>query len=204
MAASAVRGHVSIVCPVSADYFWEATASEHAAAEQVMRTAEADGKAVLDPLRALEAVLDRRTLRRRLPDLQESTSDLVVWSECLTVQDRRAAEAKAGAMRSMLEGCDGLLCKPCVACGIPESHEMCLVRHPAALPPDVRHPPALPVPPPSSCGGLQSLWTAAVTQAAWCGPLPSQSWAACAPVTLGLCQCWHPGFTRLLRPPVLP
>lgn len=146
---------------------WEAATSEQAAAEQVMKRAEVDGKAVLDPLPALEAILDRRTLRSRLPDLLERTSGRVAWSECLVVQDRRAAEALCGVMRNMLKGCDGLLCKPCVACGLPESHEMCLVRHAAALPPNVRHHPALSLPSLLTLSGLRPLRTAAVTPAVW-------------------------------------
>lgn len=105
-----------------------------------MEAAHTSGKVVLDPLSALENILDRRTLRQKLPDLLQRTGGRVAWSEALEVNDAAAAGQLAGAMRAMLEGSDGVLCKPCVACGIAESHDMCLVRTTAGLPPTVRPP----------------------------------------------------------------
>lgn len=104
---------------------------------QAMTAAKAEGKLVLDPMPCIEYILDRRILRKKIPDLIKRTAGHVDWSEGLVIQEATAVSGLLGAMRSMLARSDGLLCKPCVACGIPESHEMCLVRSSAGLPPEV-------------------------------------------------------------------
>lgn len=107
---------------------------------QLMKQAQEKGVVVVDPLASLENVLDRRTLRSKLPDLLKRTEGRVAWSESLEVQDEAAAASLLPAMQSMLHRSDGVLFKPCVACGVPESHEMCLVRSAEALPPHVSLP----------------------------------------------------------------
>lgn len=99
-----------------------------------MSRAEERGVTVVDPLTAVENVLDRRTLRRKLPDLLARTDGRVAWSDSLEVPDHGAALEQTNALQRLLQQSDGLLIKPCVACGISESHEMCLVRTAEALP----------------------------------------------------------------------
>eukprot|EP00892_Ulva_mutabilis_P010710 jgi/Ulvmu1/8010/UM004_0246.1 len=109
---------------------------------KVMSRAQDNGVVVLDPVAALGSILDRRTLRHKLPDLQEMTHGAVAWSESLELPEH-AASAELVPVRSMLQRSDGVLIKPCVACGIPESHDMCLVRAAEALPPQVEVYPCL-------------------------------------------------------------
>lgn len=108
-------------------------------AVQLMRTAEARGALVIDPLPAVGSVMDRREARRRLESIHSATNGLVRWAEAIEVAGRGDEEQKQVAqMSSALQHCDALICKPCVACGVHQSHDMRLVWDPRCLPPSVR------------------------------------------------------------------
>jgi hypothetical protein len=105
---------------------------------QLVEHAQAAGKPVLDNLDNVHTVLDRHETRQRLQHIQEATEGLIRWAPAVLVPDRGAAASdRAAQMQSALQQCDALICKPCVACGIPQSHAMRLVWSATFLPPAV-------------------------------------------------------------------
>lgn len=108
-------------------------------AVQLMRAAEDRGLLVIDPLAAVATVVDRREVRRRLESIDSATNGLVRWAEAIEVAGRGNEEHKqVPRMCVALQQCDALICKPCVACGVHQSHDMRLVWDPRSLPPSVR------------------------------------------------------------------
>lgn len=106
---------------------------------QLVKEAQAARKPVLDKLDCIRTVLDRRDTRKRLQHMESATDGLVRWAAAVLVPGRGAAESDAIVeMQSALQQGDALICKPCVACGIPQSHDMRLVWDAATLPPSVR------------------------------------------------------------------
>jgi hypothetical protein len=104
-----------------------------------VKEAQASGKTVVDDLNSIRTVLDRRETRERLQHMQEATNGLVAWAEAVLVPSAGVTEADTmQQMQHALQQCDALICKPCVACGIPQSHDMRLVWDAASLPPSVR------------------------------------------------------------------
>ena len=106
---------------------------------QLVNEAEARGKLILDKLDCVRTVLDRRESRKRLEHIFIATNGLVGWAPAVLVEGRGGAESNVVAqMKTALQQGDALICKPCVACGIPQSHDMRLVWAAGALPPAVR------------------------------------------------------------------
>jgi hypothetical protein len=105
---------------------------------QLVEQSHAAGKPVLDNLDCVYAVLDRHETRKRLQHMQEATKGSVRWAAAVLVPGRGVAESDIIVqMQSALQQCDALICKPCVACGIPQSHDMRLIWDAARLPPSV-------------------------------------------------------------------
>jgi hypothetical protein len=101
---------------------------------QVVQRAEDLGHAVIDPLHVMSQVLDRRAIRLRLQDIASATEHLVQWSEVIEIASERALQEKSTLLQSTLQRCDALICKPCIACGIHQSHNMVLLWDPKRLP----------------------------------------------------------------------
>lgn len=105
---------------------------------QLVNEAAAHGKLIVDTLDCIRTVLDRMETRSRLQHMHQATNGLVDWAAAVLVAGRGAAESSAVAtMQSALQQCDALICKPCVACGIAQSHDMRLVWDSGCLPPSV-------------------------------------------------------------------
>lgn len=106
---------------------------------QLMEKTEAAGKPVIDTLDRIRIVLDRRETRRRLHHMEQATGGLVRWSPAVLVSGHGSeATNEISAMQQALRQCNALICKPCVACGVPQSHDMRLVWDADSLPPTVR------------------------------------------------------------------
>lgn len=106
---------------------------------QLVKDAQVAGKVVLDNLECVRMVLDRRETRKQLQHIHDATKGLVRWADAVLVPERGTVESDIVLqMKAALQRCDALICKPCVACGVQQSHDMRLVCHAASLPPSVR------------------------------------------------------------------